>query len=452
MIKINYRRHAGQHKVLCALTQKNALINLIVAPRGWGKTIFGTFDIVLPVMLTNPNSQVMWVAPIYKQAKACIDDAWFGVDEKTNKKYIMDYDFESKEKIFDYKSSEMCLHMANGARLYLRSADNPDSIVSKGFNLIVVDEAALISKEVFYQHILPTARRENCRIVLITTPRGRNYIYELYLKGKEDKNFFSIKQTWRDRPDYPKILLELMNSVPEHIRKQEFECEFIDSINSVFRNIDKVFEGKEIHFENQNQKWVAENIDYDNEYYICAVDFAKLVDYNVIVVMGIESKRLVYYERFNQVDYSIVIKKLKDICSKFSCPLIYDATGVGQGIGDFLSNEIESVPFTFTSQSKNEIINKLSMAFDNCLIKLPNITTIRNEFELFEYEINRTGRLSYRAPDGKHDDCVMAIAMAYYYALENSASESMKVIDDYLKLIEQEKQKSFLDTIFENDD
>lgn len=36
-----------------------------------------------------------------------------------------------------------------------------------------------------------------------------------------------------------------------------------------------------------------------------------------------------------------------------------------------------------------------------------------NELESFEYEYTRTG-VRYTAPEGMHDDCVMALALAVY--------------------------------------
>jgi hypothetical protein len=37
---------------------------------------------------------------------------------------------------------------------------------------------------------------------------------------------------------------------------------------------------------------------------------------------------------------------------------------------------------------------------------------LTNEMRRYEYEISARGRLSYNAPSGFHDDCVIALALA----------------------------------------
>lgn len=456
-LELNYQRHAGQEEVLRDLLRLRPDIATIVASRGWGKTLFTTCDIVIPQMLLNPGSQVMWVAPTYKIGQAPIDDVWFGTNELTGQRYIPQFDPRSGIQLWEWRAGDKEIHVANSSRLYLRSADNPDSIVAKGFNLIVIDEGALISKEVFMQHILPTARRAGCRIFIITTPRGKNWIYEMYLSGQDRSKlgYYSARQPWWKRPNYPELLKRLMKDMPEHLRQQEFEAEFISDSSGVFKNLSKTFFGEEIQFADQHQKWECEitRSEMDMETRICAVDLAKQSDYTVIVVMGLESRKIFYYERFNKTDYSVVIEKVRRICKRYDSDLIYDATGVGNGVGDFLSGDMNTYPFVFTNQSKNELVNKLAISCEYGNLKVPNITTIRHEFEIFTYSVNRTGSLSYSAPDGKHDDTVMAIGLANWYADENSGKTSVDTIDDFFSVMDSIRHpKTRLQQLMEDDD
>lgn len=453
VLHLNYDRHPGQAEVLFGMLKADADINTIIAARGWGKTLFTTCDIVVETLFNTPGSQVMWVAPTYKIAKAPIDDVWFGSNEKTGLRYIPQYDENTGIQLWEWKAVDMELHVCNGSKMYLRSADNPASIVAKGYNLIVIDEAAQISKEVFMQYILPTARREGCKIVLITTPRGKNWIYEMYLAGQDraKTGYYSARQPWWKRPDFPEVLKRLMKDMPEHLRQQEFEAEFISDSTGVFKNLAKVFEGEEIW----NDTWEAPitQAEMDMETRICAVDLAKQADYTVIVVMGTESKRIFYYERFNKTSYQNVLEKVRRVCKKYDADLIYDATGVGQGVGDFLQGEMNVHPFTFTNQSKNELVNKLAVACEYDEIKLPNIAPMRQEFELFTFKITKTGLLSYGAPEGKHDDTVMAVGMANWYAAENSGKANVETIDDFIMVMDNvHRPKTRLEQLIEEDD
>ena len=285
VFNINFQPHAGQFEVLQKIFESDADVVTIVASRGWGKSLFTTCTIALPVMLEAPHVQVQWVAPTYKICKAPIDDVWFGVDERTGLRFIPQFD-ESGYKFWDFKKADMELSLFNGSTLYLRSADNPESIVAKGYSLVIVDEAALIPREVFQQHILPTARRTGCKIVLISTPRGKNWFYEMYLSGQDlaKQQYVSFRQPWWKRPDYPDVLQRLMKDLPEHLRQQEFEAEFIGSGGGVFKNLETVFKGQAIQFPEQHQEWKAaldpEDIDADT--WVLSVDFARNVDFTPI--------------------------------------------------------------------------------------------------------------------------------------------------------------------------
>ena len=175
---IRYTPHEGQQEVAKGIYEHpEASVITLDAARGWGKTIFAVQNLVIPHIKEVPNAQIMWVAPTYKICKAPIDDVFYGYDDKTGERFIEEKDEETDFTFWEYKKGDMEIHFWNNAKIFFRSADNPDSIVSKGYSLIIVDEAAIISESVFNKQILATARRHNCKIVLISTPRGKNWFY-----------------------------------------------------------------------------------------------------------------------------------------------------------------------------------------------------------------------------------------------------------------------------------
>ena len=68
--------------------------------------------------------------------------------------------------------------------------------------------------------------------------------------------------------------------------------------------------------------------------------------------------------------------------------------------------------YNFTSPSKQKLMEGLAVAIQSKLVGYPE-GDITNELDGFEYEYTRTG-VKYSAPDGLHDDCVMALALAVY--------------------------------------
>jgi hypothetical protein len=66
--------------------------------------------------------------------------------------------------------------------------------------------------------------------------------------------------------------------------------------------------------------------------------------------------------------------------------------------------------FKFTPASKQQLMEGLCLAVQRRAVGFPE-GPVRAEMEAFEYEPTRTG-VRYAAPEGAHDDCVVALALA----------------------------------------
>lgn len=453
-VPINYTPHAGQDEVSEALvanfqTETPAAIVEIIASRGWGKTLYMVSELLVPWLNSHPSGKVMWVAPTYQIAMAPIDDVLKGVDELTGERWVPEFD-ELGNRIWEFANtaSGPVLRWWNGATVSFKSADSPDSIVSRGYNLIVIDEAALIAEQVFTQQILGTARKQGIKIFMISSPRGkRHWTYKYYLKGQDPKetNYLSFQQPYTKNPHFSPILASLIKDLPDWIFRQEYMAEFIEDGDSVFRGLDECLVGNEIAFPSQQQEWAVESLKDirismpDGEFvrkaadrrFVVAMDLAKSVDFTVLYVMDVDIGECVYYKRMNKTDYTIVLKQAVEVCERYNhAELIFDATGVGSGLADFLNKyDVISHPYVFTNESKCELINRLALAIEYKEISIPNIVTVRNEMQAFTYTLTRTQKISYNAPAGFHDDIVIAIALANWYRKENTSNDHLGVID-----------------------
>ncbi|MGH7121228.1 MAG: hypothetical protein ACREFP_19925, partial [Acetobacteraceae bacterium] len=96
-----------------------------------------------------------------------------------------------------------------------------------------------------------------------------------------------------------------------------------------------------------------------------------------------------------------------------SVAALVDATGVGDPVVEALQRggfgNFEGLKFT--TQSKQQLMEGLAVAIQRQEIRFPE-GVLRNELEAFEYEYSRTG-VAYSAPEGQHDDCVCALALAW---------------------------------------
>ena len=102
--------------------------------------------------------------------------------------------------------------------------------------------------------------------------------------------------------------------------------------------------------------------------------------------------------------------------------MVMDATGAGDPVCDDLRPELPDIEgFVFTAQSKAEIVQRLAVAIEQRRVSWPggrpaagggDWEILTAELKRYEYEIGPAGRVTYGAPAGFHDDCVMALALA----------------------------------------
>jgi len=93
---------------------------------------------------------------------------------------------------------------------------------------------------------------------------------------------------------------------------------------------------------------------------------------------------------------------------------VLDATGIGDPIYDDLKQELPQIqPVKLTNPVKTQLIQRLVVGVEQRQISWPRSwTTLTDEMKRYEYEITPSGAITYNAPGGYHDDCVMALALA----------------------------------------
>ena len=72
--------------------------------------------------------------------------------------------------------------------------------------------------------------------------------------------------------------------------------------------------------------------------------------------------------------------------------------------------------FTTTNATKRLLIDGLSLGFENREITILNDPITIGELQAYEMETLASGMIRFGAPEGVHDDCVMALGLAWYAA------------------------------------
>ena len=305
------------------------------------------------------------------------------------------------------------------SRVWFLSTDNPENIRGYGFKGIVVDEAAMIPQDVWNYILRPTIAQTLGWAVFISTPKGRNWFYDLFTRGLDpnEKDYRSFQFPSMASPFFPLSEWEdAQRSLPADVFKQEYEAQFLEDSAGVFRGVSQcLFPQKSLTRDDRAGSVVI------------GCDVAKHTDFTVLVAMNQRTGRCLEMERFNQLNWPIQKDRILSFARKWQGRLILDATGVGDPIYDDLVRRYSNIePFKFTAQSKVELVQRLIVAIEQQKVSWPEEwQVLTHEIQRYEYEISPRGHISYSAPSGFHDDCVMALALANHRRWETESCGSM---------------------------
>ena len=147
---------------------------------------------------------------------------------------------------------------------------------------------------------------------------------------------------------------------------------------------------------------------------------AKVEDYTVFVVLDCHG-RVVHFDRFHRLDWSLQVARVKAAAARFARIRIYvDTTGAGEPVFEALRKEDLYVsPYPFTAKSKAALIDNLALRLERRELTLPKYDLcplLIDELEAFEFSVSEAGNIKTGAPGGHHDDCVIALALAAWKA------------------------------------
>jgi hypothetical protein len=136
------------------------------------------------------------------------------------------------------EESNLRLELNNDSRII--SLPGSEQTV-RGFSsvgLLVVDEAAVCDDALFFS-IKPMLAVSAGRIILLSTPRGRRgFFYDVWTNGAAD--WHRTRITAQECPRISREWLENeRRTMPDFWYKQELECQFVETIDSVF-NFDDI--------------------------------------------------------------------------------------------------------------------------------------------------------------------------------------------------------------------
>lgn len=357
------------------------------------------------------GEKIIWGAPIYDQARVAYDET---------RKAVAD--------IATANISRMTWDFPTGGQILYRSLDNPDSVRGHTAHGVVVDEAADVSPIAWNESLRPMLIDTKGWAWIIGTPKGMNWFHQGWADALSREDSMAMQAptlgcrivgtTLVREPhplENPEIsfdeMLHLYRTMPEAAFRQEILAEFITSEGAVFRGVDEVL----IHDVPLPKEHLGHII-------VAGVDWGQQNDYTAISVFCASCKREVFLDRFNKIDWHFQRSRLIETIRQWNVrDVLCELNSIGSPNLEALRREMYEAPgakptlrgFQTTMKSKGDIIKALSLAIEkkNAFFLADEIAKL----ELLSYEMTLTehGNARYSAPENRHDDSVIARALAF---------------------------------------
>ncbi len=305
------------------------------------------------------------------------------------------------------------LNFITGGKLEVWSLSDPDSGRGRKYKRVVIDEAAKIKKlEYSWTTVIrPTMADMQGDAYFFSTPQGLNYFYNLYARGDDDPEWMRWKYSTYDNPYIRREEIEAMRrELPERAFQQEILAEFVAD-GSYFQRVAE----RATITECDTPDMHAGHSIYGG------LDFAMAEDYTVLTLGCRQCNRVVFWDRFNQIDYTYQRARIIDNCKRWAIAgLMPERNSIGQPNIELLA--AAGVPvlwghdlkpgFSTTATTKPELIQALAGALEHDGFTVP--ADYADELRSYEINVTASGHNQFSAPEGQHDDRVMSLALCWW--------------------------------------
>ena len=119
----------------------------------------------------------------------------------------------------------------NNSEGWIKSADSPDTgLVGEGLDWLIIDEAAIISRTIWEQYLRPTLSDRGGWALLVSTPRGYNWLYDLYARGKSGD--YAEWDSWQHPSTSSRYFSDNIDDLKNELTKETYEQEYLARFTS----------------------------------------------------------------------------------------------------------------------------------------------------------------------------------------------------------------------------
>ena len=211
------------------------------------------------------------------------------------------------------------VELENGSKI-LAASTSSSAVRGMSFNIIFLDEFAFVPNHIaeqFFSSVYPTiSSGKSTKVIIISTPNGMNMFYKLWHDAERGKNEYTTTEVhWSQVPGRDAAWKEqTIKNTSERQFTQEFECEFLGSVDTLIAASKLRTMVYEDPLERRNGLDVYEQPIPDHEY-VMTVDVSRGVsnDYSAFVVVDITT-----------IPYKVVAKYKNNMIKPLLFPNIID--------------------------------------------------------------------------------------------------------------------------------
>jgi predicted phage terminase large subunit-like protein len=297
--------------------------------------------------------------------------------------------------------TERRIELITGGVIDFWTLEEPSAGRGRKYKRVVIDEAAHAPylKEAWEESIRQTLIDYKGEAMIISTPNGRNYFYDLYMRSLADSEWASFQMPTSTNPFIsPDEIEQARRELPDLVFRQEYLAEFVTMSGGLVKQENIIY---------------AEPTITDDAQIVVGVDLAisksALADYTAIVTAIHKSGNVIIADvQRGRWNFREVVEVIKHVAQNASLVVIesvqYQAAVVQELIATTQLPVIEYVP------DKNKITRFM-----------PLLARIEHGQVMFSHSLPRwyfDELLSF--PVGQHDDCVDASVYAALVPLRNN--------------------------------
>jgi len=380
------------------------------------------------------------------------------------------------------------MELENGSKI-LAASTSASAVRGMSFNIIFLDEFAFVPNHIaddFFSSVYPTiSSGQRTKVIIISTPYGMNHFYKLWVDAQNKRNNYIWSEVhWSEVPGRDqKWKEETIKNTSERQFTQEFECEFLGSVDTlisasklralVFDTPISSNKGLDV-YEKPNEK---------SEYIITA-DVSRGIggDYSAFIVFDITTLpyKIVAKYRNNEIKPMLFPNVINDVARAYNnAYVLCEVNDVGDQVASILNYDLEYPNVLMCSMrgragqivgqgfsgNKTQLGVKMSITVKK--VGCQNLKQIIEDDKLLfrDYDIINElttfiqKKQSFEADDGFHDDLVMCLVIFAWMAVQDYFKEMtdndvrQRIYEDQKNQIEQDMAPfGFITTGLEGDE